>query len=119
MSIQSKLMTDEVFLPLNSSNQTSTSVPTTVPLHTVAAGKNYTLTSLDVFSDAPSTVPVLVQIQVAGVVLYSAYINSLTPLRWTNSNLCIQAVAGNQVQIVLGKTASIQNVVINAGQYEY
>ncbi len=119
MSSQSKLMANVIFVPVNTINQTSTTVSTNVALHTVGAGKSYTLTSLDIYSDAPSTAPVLIQIQIAGIVLYSAYVHSLTPLHWSNSNLDIQAAAGNLVQVVLAKTSSVQNVAVNAGQYEY
>lgn len=107
-----------VAVPVTGTALTSTSGTTTVPLRTVSNGLNYALTSLEITTDAPATAPLLVQVQIAAQTVYSAYVNNLTPLRWTNAHLAVEATSGQQAQLVFGQTASVQKVAYNAGQVE-
>lgn len=99
--------------------QTSLSASTPVTIRTVTAGMSYSLLGMDVYTDAPATAPVLVQVQVAGVPLYSALVSNQVPLHWTNTKMPVEASSGQQVQLVLGKTSTVQNVAYTVSQVEF
>ena len=108
-----------VSVPVAGTALTNPGAAVPITLRTVTNGKSYALTNMELTTDALPNAPVLAQVQVAGVLVYAAFFNNVTPLRWTNAWAAIEATSGQAVELVLGQTAGVQKVAYNAGQAEY
>ena len=87
---------------------TSTSATTSVPLKTVPTGKSYSLSAFELSTDATANTPIVVQIQVNGVTVYTSLLNQLEHL--CRKNVLISAIASQSVTLLLSQTTSIQKV---------